>query len=420
MTEPSILLLAGEASGDYHAAAMVRDLKQLRPGMRFCGIGGDKLAREGMKLFFHYSEINTIGLGEGLGKARKIVRAYNKMKTELKTGPHKLFIPVDFPDVNLRLSRIAKKAGIPVCYFISPQVWAWRKGRIATIAERVDRLMTIFPFEEELYFSSGLRVDFVGHTMTRDIPGCPDRVQLRLELGAELDRPSIALVPGSRQSEVRRILPTMCEAAVIYLDHYPDTHFLLPLAGTHLTSLVNDILSSFKLPVRVCGEEAWRVMGACDSGLVTSGTATLQAALVGLPHAVVYKLDKFSWLLATKILKPLVMDQDIHVAMANVLAIKSEKKGPGLISEMIQSGFQVDCKECGRPLLVPELLQGQASPANLAHWLIRFRSEDGLRSAMRRGFDQVRAMLTPKRNGPTPASVVNECLQARESLPNDS
>lgn len=408
----SILMLAGEASGDYHAAAMVTDLKQRCPGIRVVGIGGDKLAEAGMKLLYHYQDINTIGLSGGVGKIRSVVAAYRGMREEIRNGGHDVFIPVDFPDVNLRLCKLAQRAGMPICYYISPQIWAWRRGRIRTIAARVDRMMTIFPFEAELYKNAGLRADFVGHTMERDIPPCSDKESLRKEFGIDPSSSATALVPGSRQTEIARMLPPMCEAATIYARQYPDARFLLPLAGPHLHELVQQILGAYDIQVSAHSVEASRLMGACDNGIVTSGTATLQAALAGMPHVVVYKLDNFTWFLASKILRPLVMEQDIHVAIANVLAINSEKRGTGPIREMIESGFQVSCQECGRPLFVPELLQKKASPENMAQWLIRFRSEEGLGQAMRRGFTQLREMLVPSDPLVTPAAIVMETLDA--------
>ncbi|MGA9647319.1 MAG: lipid-A-disaccharide synthase [Candidatus Korobacteraceae bacterium] len=411
MGEYSILLLAGEASGDHHAAALVRDLKRLCPEITVSGIGGDKLAAAGMELFHHYSEINTIGLSEGFGKVRNIISAYKKMKSELQSGRHEVFVPVDFPDVNLRLCKIARNAGVPVCYYISPQVWAWRRGRMRKIAARVDRMMTIFPFEERLYRDAGVRADFVGHTMVADIPENCDKGLLRGELDIAPDRYAIALLPGSRPAEIRRILPVMCEAARIHVRSYPDTQFVLPLAGEHLRPLVMEIASQYEVPVVVQSAEASRIMAACDSGLVTSGTATLQAALAGLPHAVVYKLDRLSWLLAIKVLKPLVMDKDIHVAIANVLAINLEKQGKGPLCETTETGFGINCQECGRPLFVPELLQDNVTPENLAAWLMRFRSEQPLRDFMTRGFKEIRNTLTLSEERPNAARIVLDCIQ---------
>jgi lipid-A-disaccharide synthase len=410
MPDFSILLLAGEASGDHHAAALVRELKLLCPDIKVSGIGGDKLAAAGMKLFHHYSEINTIGLSEGLGKVRNIIAAYKKMKTELRSGRHAVFVPVDFPDVNLRLCKMARGAGVPVCYYISPQVWAWRRGRIRKIAARVDRMMTIFPFEETLYRDSGVKADFVGHTMVRDIPEISDREVVRRELGMDSARYAIALVPGSRPAEIQRMLPIMCDAARIHVRSYPDTQFLLPLAGEHLRSLVNEIVSQHEVRVTVQAVEAPRIMAACDSGLVTSGTATLQAALAGMPHAVVYKLDRLTWLLAIKVLKPLVMDKDIHVAIANVLAINLEKQGKGPLGRAKGEDFGITCQECGRPLFVPELLQDNVTPENLAAWLMRFRAEAPLRDYMTKGFKEIRNTLTLSEEWPSAARIILDCV----------
>ncbi len=414
MNKRSILLLAGEASGDHHAAALIRQLKQLAPDIRVTGIGGDKLADAGMELVHHYRDINTIGLSEGFQKVRNIIAAYSDMKRELRSGRHSLFIPVDFPDVNLRLCRVAKKSALTVCYYISPQVWAWRKNRINKIAGRVDRMMTIFPFEEQLYRDAGVRADFVGHTMVHDIPAEPDKDVLRRKLGIDPSRIAVAIVPGSRPAEIRRILPRMCEAARIYMVNHPDAQFILPLAGPHLASTVEAILSEYPaVPVRVHDTEASLVMTACDCGLVTSGTATLQAALAEMPHAVVYVLDSLTWWFALRILKPLVMEKDIHVAIANVLAIHGESLGGGPIKELLDKGIQIACHECGRPLFVPELLQYNATPEKLAGWLERFTSDRSLRSATIRGFKQIREMLTPPAEHQTAARIVLDMITQR-------
>jgi lipid-A-disaccharide synthase len=406
-----VLLLAGEASGDYHAAALVSDLKRLVPNVQISGIGGDKLADAGMTLLSHYRDINTIGLSEGFGTIRKIVTAYRTMKKELRSGKHDLFIPVDYPDINLRLCKFAREAGVRVCYFISPQVWAWRKGRIRKIAKRVDRMMTIFPFEETLYRDAGVTSDFVGHTMARDLAKDLDRIDLRNDLGMDQETHAVALVPGSRPAEIRRILPRMCEAIKIFARDYPDTHYILPLAGEHLRGTIKEILAEYEEHVEIKSEPAAMVMAACDSGLVTSGTATLQAALVGLPHAVVYVMGQPSWLLAIKVLKPLVMDVDLHVAIANVLAIHEESKTEGPIQTMLEAGFQISCLGCGRPLFVPELLQHWATPEAMARWLRNFRTDRDLRRAMKVGFKQIRGMLVPPLQADRAAEIVAGMLR---------
>jgi len=409
MTAPSILVLAGEASGDYHAAALVRNLRRLRPEIAVCGIGGDRLRAAGMDLLHHYKEINTIALSEGFGKVRNIIQAYRTMKRELRSGRHQLFIPVDFPDVNIRLCKIAKDAGVPVCYYISPQIWAWRRGRVHKIARRVDRMMTIFPFEERLYRDAGVAADFVGHTMVREYPHMPDRSAIRSELGIDPDRPTVALVPGSRPAEIQRMLPVMCEAARIFDSRHPGTQFVLPLAGAHLRDLVKRVAAEGRVDVGIFSGGSFNVMAAADCGLVTSGTATLEALLAGMPHAVVYKVDAFTWWLGLRILKPLVMSKDIHLAIANVIAIEEEGRGSP-IEAMVDAGFTIPCQECGRPLFVPEILQDRATPDYLAEWLGRFRTEHALTAAMARGFEQIRELLSPPASGKTAESIVLEML----------
>ena len=410
MSGYSVLILAGEASGDYHAAALVRDLKELVPNITVTGIGGDRLKQAGMQLLHHYRELNTIGLSEGLGRLGTILNAYKTMKREIRSGKHQVFIPVDYPDVNLRLCRFARDAGLQVCYYVSPQVWAWRKGRIRKIARRVDHMMTLFPFEARLYQKAGVRASFVGHTMAREIPNHINRSQARYALSIDDGAYVVALVPGSRPAEIHRMLPRMCESAEIFTHYFPDTQFVLPLAADHLMELVNEILNRHSVPVIVVKNDASQAMTAADCGLVTSGTATLQAALVGMPHALVYVLDEFSWWLALRIIKPLLMDKDLHIGLSNMLSIFEEKLGRGPIKEMVQQNVIIPCQECGRPLFIPEILQHQATPAKLAHWLISFRIDEKLRNTMKAGFQQIREMLKSPTDGPTAAITVRDML----------
>ena len=414
--EASVLILAGEASGDYHAAALVRETRERFPNIKFFGIGGEKLEKAGMKLLLHYSEINTIGFSGGLTKFRKVLAAYRVMKSELRSGVYSAFIPVDFPDVNMRLCKVAKKANVRVCYYISPQVWAWRKRRIFDIGSNVDRMMTIFPFEEKMYRDIGVAADFVGHTMVNDISGDLDRSLLRSELGLLDSRKIVTLAPGSRRSEISRVLPVMLGAAKSHLQKYPDTQFVIPLAGPHLRNLVQNFVGNSGLDVMILEIDASKVMAASDSGLVASGTATLQAALARMPHAVVYIIDNFTWMLATKILMPLVMDPDIHVAIANMLSIKSGNELDSPIDIMLKRGFRIPCLECGRPLFVPEILQHNATPDNLAFWLDRFRNEPALTAAIDEGFIRLREMLESDPSKPSASDIVCELIQGSVSL----
>ena len=411
--EASVLVLAGEASGDYHAAALVKDLRHRFPKVEFTGIGGEKLQAAGMKVLLHYREINTIGLSGGFGKLKRVMSAYSLMKRELRSGKYDVFLALDFPELNIRLAAVAKKAGVKVCYYVSPQVWAWRKRRIYKIASVVDRMMTIFPFEEKLYSDLGVRANFVGHTMVRDIPPDVDRAKLRSELGVANSDWLVTLAPGSRRSEITRVLPVMIEAAKLHLKNYPETRFLIPLAGPHLKELIQGYIGEAGSHFRITEVEAFRVMAASDSGLITSGTATLQAALARIPHAVVYIMDNFSWILATRILMPLLMEPDIHVAMANMLCIKSPNEPDNPIEIMLKGGYRIPCLECGRPLFVPEILQRNATPKNLVSWLDKFQSDSNLRAAFDQGFKRLREMLEPGVSSPSPADALIELILER-------
>lgn len=391
---PSILVMAGEASGDYHLAALIVRLKEVLPELEVSGIGGDRLESVGTRLFHHYKDINTIGFSGGLSKLRKVVNAYKTMRRELSSGKYDLFIPVDFPDVNIRLCKFARKAGVRVCYYISPQVWAWRKGRIFKIRDRVDTMMTIFPFEEKLYRDVGVEAYFVGHTMIRDVAMQSDRFRIREDLGMDMDSWVVTLAPGSRSSEIERTLPLMLESARQHLIKHPDTKYVIPVAGVHLSDLIKNIVSQNDVQPMLFHGEASKLMVASDCGLICSGTATLQAALSGLPHVVIYMMDNFSWFLATRIVKPLLMDPDIHVAIANVISIKMEQSGiKGPISAIIESGHRIRCDECGRPLFVPEILQDHATVECLSGWLHEFRSDTDLCDAMKVGFQQLKDYL---------------------------
>ena len=191
------------------------------------------------------------------------------------------------------------------------------------------------------------------------------------------------------------MLPRMCAAAGIHQAEFPETEFALPLAGEHLSELVNGILSDYgELNVKVCRGEAAGLMAAADSGLVTSGTATLQAAMASMPHAVVYVVDKLTWLLAIRIIKPLLMDKKVHVAMSNVLALNAEDEPDSPIPRLLERGINIPCKECGRALFVPELLQHEATPENLASWLNRFRTDKPLVEGLSEGFKWIRQSLS--------------------------
>ena len=211
--EPSILLSAGEASGDLHGATLCRALREIHPGVRLIGMGGPRMAAAGMELVADVSGHAVVGTSEALGRIPRLYRAYRLLKARLIEERPRALVVIDFPEFNLRLARIARRAGVPVVYFIPPQLWAWRRGRIRQMARRVSRVLAVLPFEEKLYQDAGVPVDFVGHPLLDVLPLDLDRAEARRRLGVDPGESVIGLLPGSRREEVERLLPPMLVAA---------------------------------------------------------------------------------------------------------------------------------------------------------------------------------------------------------------
>jgi lipid-A-disaccharide synthase len=291
-----VLLVAGEASGDLHGADLVTALRELAPDIEVLGIGGDRLRDAGMQTLADAAEVATVGLVEGIGRLRTLVRAYRAIARMLRDDPPDLAVLIDFPEFNLRLARSAKRRGVPVFYYIGPQVWAWRRGRIRKIARRVDRLAVVFPFEVPLY-GGGAHVEFVGHPLLDRVRITRGRDETLRRCGLDPARPTVALLPGSRQKEVSYVLPRLLAAAeILYRER--GCQFTLALAPTVPRGDVDAQLRG--LPFRVCVVvgETYNLIHAADVVLVASGTATLETALLERPMVIVYRLSRVSYALA--------------------------------------------------------------------------------------------------------------------------
>ena len=239
-----ILVVAGEASGDEHAARLVAAIKAQEPRAEFFGIGGEAMAAQGVRLLCHASELAVMGLSEVVGRLGAVLRALRDVGRALKAERPALVILVDFPDFNFWVARLAKFYRVPVMYYISPQVWAWRTYRVRTIARLVDRMVVIFPFEEEFYRQRGVPVTYVGHPMLEGLPPRVDRRGLLTQWGLDPERLTLALLPGSRASEIERHLPMMLAGARLIQAAIPQVQFLLPLASTAPVALVKEMVAA--------------------------------------------------------------------------------------------------------------------------------------------------------------------------------
>lgn len=295
-----VLLVAGEASGDLHGAALVRELRARRPDLDVVGIGGPRLRDAGMTVLVDTEHVATMGFTETFGTLGRLVAAYRRLVRELDQARPDLVVLVDYPEFNLRLARQAKRRGIPVFYFVAPQVWAWRKGRIRTIAERVDKLAAVFPFEPAVYNRNGQPLaEFVGHPLLDVVGATRGRAETRARYGLADDRPLLALLPGSRKNEVGFLFRAMCEAATTLAGE--GWQSIAALAESLAPSDLEGALDGRPIPVPVAHNDTYNVVSAADAAIVASGTATLETALLGCPMVIVYRLAPLTYWIARRL-----------------------------------------------------------------------------------------------------------------------
>jgi lipid-A-disaccharide synthase len=297
------MVIAGEASGDLHGATLCRALRTLVPARPLVGMGGDRMVAAGLERLADVTAVAAIGGTEAFGPIPTLWAAWRRLKAAL-TGPARpaALVLIDFPEFNLRLARVARRTGIPVVYFIPPQVWAWRPWRVRAIRKRVSLVLAVFPFEAALYRAAGVPVQFVGHPVLDALDGAPARETARRRLGLGAGELVVGVLPGSRRQEIEGTLPVLKQVAAKMAAAHPGTRFVLGAApvvasdastGRGVGGLVKELAGSDP-PIRVVHDETYAVMRAADLLLVTSGTATLEAALLGTPMVVCYRFSRLT------------------------------------------------------------------------------------------------------------------------------
>jgi lipid-A-disaccharide synthase len=295
------LIVAGEASGDMYGAEVARAVRRRFPGSRIFGLGGQHMREAGVTLEGDISHTAVVGPFEAITYFGALYRVFRRIADRVETEPPAAAILIDFPDFNLRLAKRLKAAGIPVVYYISPQVWAWRPGRVNQIRELVDKMLVIFPFEEEIYRKAGVDVEFVGHPLIDMVKPTATKEAFCNRHGLDPRKPILAILPGSRRKEVRYILPTLCEAAERIAASKPDAQFVLPMAPGLSRELIDSIVRSRRITV-VTGE-TYNAIRYARAAMVASGTATLETALLGTPEVIVYRISAATWFLGKFLLK---------------------------------------------------------------------------------------------------------------------
>jgi len=321
-----VLIIAGEASGDLYGGNLVKAIRTVDPSIYFLGVGGSHMREAGVRLLRHAEEMAVVGLPGGK-RLLTIFEAYREISASLIHRRPDLIILIDYPEFNLIVAGRAKRHGIPVMYYVSPQIWAWRPGRIDTIRRRVDRMVVILPFEEKLYQEAGVKVSFVGHPLLDLIEVENEEGSLYRQYSEYGSRKLIGLLPGSRSSEISKLLPVMLDTAAILVDMIPNIHFLVPLAPTISREQVNPYLNGRNLPLTVLTDSTHKVIRSCEMIVAASGTVTLEAAILGTPLVVVYKVNPLTYWLGKRLVKV------NHVALVNIIA--GESVAPELIQHHV-------------------------------------------------------------------------------------
>lgn len=358
MSSEHILLVAGEASGDLHAARMLTELKKLSPEVVAFGLGGNELQSAGLDLIAHSSEISVIGITEVLqvlGRARRI---FASLLQEVDQRQARMAILIDFPDFNLRLAKALKKRGVRVVYYISPQVWAWRQGRVRTIAEVVDQMLVLLPFEVDFYARHGIEATYVGHPLVDEVPQLASVWDQ--DVGAT-DSFHLSLLPGSRRSEVGVLLPIMLRTAEALSRRHSVRFSLIRAAGLPAGE-IDDIVQKSSADIDIVARHRFETIASSHLALCAAGTATLEVGLLGTPMIVTHKVSLGSYALGRLLVRlP-------YTSLVNLLLQREA---------------------------VPEILQWEATPSNLAHEASQLLCDASKVQAMRRNLAQLRESLQP-------------------------
>jgi lipid-A-disaccharide synthase len=315
---PKVMIVAGEASGDLHGSFLVREMLAINSSLHFYGIGGNKMKEAGVKLLAHAADIAVVGVTEVFSKIGTFIKINARIRKSMDQLKPNILILIDFPDFNLNIvARAAKKRKIKIFYYISPQVWAWRKGRVEQIKRLVDKMAVILPFEVDFYAAHGFAVHYVGHPLRDTVKTSFTQSQARLHFGLSERQTTIGLLPGSRTAEITRLLPEMVRAAQIISKKIPEAQYILPLADTLEEKTVAGIIAASGLAVKIVSGHTYDVLACCDLAIVTSGTATLETGLMGVPMIIIYKVSLFSELIGKMIIKPQ------QIGLVNIIAGKT-------------------------------------------------------------------------------------------------
>ncbi len=373
-----IMISAGEASGDMHAANVVKALCKHDSTIEIYGMGGEQLRDAGAEILVDCSDIAVVGIVEVLFNYRKIIKALNSLRESLRNNPPDLLVLVDYQEFNFKLAETAKQLGIKVLFYISPQVWAWRQHRVYKIGRLIDMMAVILPFEEKFYQSANVPVRFVGNPLVDEAKPDKDKQLCFSEYGLNAEKTVVGIFPGSRRGEIKRILPVQLAAAEKLIKDKPDLQFILPVASTLNKDQFTSCLEKYKhLNIKLVKDLTYNVMQCCDVIITASGTATLEIALMGIPNCITYKIAHLSYF----ILKPIVKID--RIGLVNIVAEKD---------------------------IVKEFLQYQAKPQAIADEINQILDDNEYRENMIKALNTVREKLGKTGGANNMAELIMEML----------
>lgn len=355
-----IMISVGEASGDLHGASVAKALKAMHPDIQLFGMGGQAMRSAGVDIVYDIADLGVIGLVEVIKNLPRLFKLRDMLGELMDKEQPDALVVIDYPGFNMRLAKVAKAKGIPVISYISPSVWAWGKGRAKEVAQTVERVAAIFPFEAEAYRQAGAKVTFVGNPLVDIVKTSMSKEEAFRFFEVEPNHPVVLLLPGSRKQEIIGLLPVMLEAAEKIQQNLPHCQFLLPTASTISREMLQDIIKNYSVSVRLTDKSTYDLMNIAQAAIAASGTVTLEAAIVGLPTVIIYKVAGLTYFLGKFLVKiP-------HISLPNIIA--------------------------GRRV-VPELLQGQANALNVAKETLDILTNEQLRKQVEKDLLEVREKL---------------------------
>jgi len=378
-----ILIITGEPSGDIHGASLSRSLTAFKPDLQIFGVGGPEMRKSGVHILQDNNEMAVVGILEIFGKIRLLYKIFKKIEYEIVFGKYSALVLIDYPTFNMMLAWIASKHGLPVYYFIAPQVWAWGKIRLKLLARIVNKMFVILPFEKEIYENAGLDVEFVGHPFIGKVKTALERDRAYKIFGLDKNKKIVGILPGSRSQEIKTLLPVMLESARIIKKEIPTAQFALPLAKTIKEEEVATLIKQSGLNVKIIKDFTYDVMSVADFLIVASGSVTLEAGILKKPMVIIYKVNFITSIIAR------ILALISHVGLVNIIAGKE---------------------------IVPELLQEKMTPENIASCSLKALTDEKYYKRVKQELAKIEQLLGEKKAAQTTAKSIINCLYEEKSL----